>query len=326
MAINIDRHGFHNILVDVDALEERHAALEAAIGLARYSRSKIKIVDCLGQIPAKARSFLTPQLEQELVDDRRARLERLAYWRCHGLPVETAVLRGVAGVELVREVVRSGHDLLVRAYDRDLPRDAPSSSPVDVSLLRTCPCPVWFVRSDRGASAPHIVAAVDTSSDDPAEQALNRRIVELAARLREARQGDLTVLHAWHAADASENVLQQRMGPHAYADVYLRAERTAYERTAALLLSCGDRLGDARLKIVRGEPEDVIPAVGAELHADVLVMGSMVRKELAGFFMGNTAERVLCRWPGSVMVVKPLGAASPLAVGEPRARAQTQRA
>jgi universal stress protein E len=324
MAINSDRHGFHNILVDVDALEEHHPALEAAIGLARYSRSKIKIVDCLGPIPAKARSFLTPRLEQELVDDRRARLERLAYWRCHGLSVETAVLRGIAGVELAREVARSEHDLLVRAYDRDLPGNAPSLSPVDVCLLRTCPCPVWLVRSHRGTSAPHIVAAVDTSSDDPAEQALNRRIVELAARLREARQGALTVLHAWHGS--GDHLLQPRMAPHAHADVYLRAERTAYERTAALLLSCGDRLGDARLKIVQGEPEEVIPAAGAELHADVLVMGSMARKELAGFFMGNTAERVLCRWPGSVMVVKPLGVASPFSFEETRAHAHTQPA
>jgi universal stress protein E len=324
MAINIDRHGFHNILVDVDVLEERHAALEAAIGLARHSRSKIKIVDCLGPIPAKARSFLTPQLEQELVDDRRARLDRLAYWRCHGLSVETAVLRGIAGVELVREVARSGHDLLVRAYDRDLPGNAPSLSPVDVCLLRTCPCPVWLVRTHAGKSAPHVVAAVDTSTDDSAEQALNRQILDVAARLRDARHGALTVLHAWHLPGG--DLLQPRLAPHAHTDVALRTERTAHERTAALLLSCADRVGDARVKIVQGEPSEVIPIAAAELHADVLVMGSMVRKELAGFFMSNTAERVLWRWPGSVMVVKPLGIASPFSIEETRAHAHTRPA
>lgn len=96
----------------------------------------------------------------------------------------------------------------------------------------------------------------------------------------------------------------------------LRTERTAYEQTAALLLSCGDRLHDARVKIVQGEPPEVIPATAKELHADVLVMGSMGRKGLAGLLMGNTAERVLPRWPGSLMVVKPLQVMSSPATGE----------
>ena len=314
MATNLDRHAFHNILVDVDALEMRHSALNAAIGLARHFRSKVKIVDCLGAVPKKARSFITPQLEQELVDDRRADLDRLAYWHCHGLSVETAVLRGIAGVALVQEVRRSGHDLLIRAYDRDPPGNAPTVSPIDLCLLRTCPCPIWLVRGHGGKSTPHIVAAVDTSTDDPDEQELNRNIVEQAAFLRDARRGSLTVLHAWRVH--GEHLLQPQMAPHVYADMLLRTERTAYERTAALLLSCGDRLHDARVEIVQGEPPEVIPATAQELHADVLVMGSMSRSGLAGFVMGNTAERVLRLWPGSVMVVKPLEVVSSRAIEE----------
>lgn len=314
MATNVDRHAFHNILVDVDALEQRHSALDAAIGVARPFRSKVKIVDCLGAIPRKARSFITPQIEQELVDDRRAHLDRLAYWHCHGLSVDTAVLRGIAGVVLVEEVRRSGHDLLIRAYDRDLPGNIPPVSPIDLCLLRSCPCPIWLVRGHGGKSRPHLVAAVDTSTEDPAEQDLNRRIVDLAALLRDARHGILTVLHAWRVH--GEHLLQPQMAPHGYADMLLRTERTAYERTAALLLSCGDRLHDARVRIVQGEPPEVIPAVARELHAEVLVMGSMGRKGLAGILMGNTAESVLPRWPGSVMVVKPLEVVSPRAIEE----------
>jgi universal stress protein E len=314
MATNVDRHAFHNILVDVDALAQRHAALDAAIGVARHFRSKLKIVDCLGAIPGRARSFITPQIEQELVVDRRARLEKLAYWHCHGLSVETAVLRGIAGVALVDEVRRSKHDLLIRAYDRDLAGNAPTVSPVDLCLLRTCPCPIWLVRGHDDKSTPHIVAAVDTSADDPAEQELNRQIVELAGLLRDARHGTLTVLHAWRVHGG--HLLQPQMAAHLYEDMFLRTERTAYERAAALVLSCGDRVRDARLKIVQGEPPEVIPATAGELHADVLVMGSMGRKGLAGLLVDDTAERVLRRWPGSVMVVKPLEVVSPRAIEE----------
>jgi universal stress protein E len=49
-----------------------------------------------------------------------------------------------------------------------------------------------------------------------------------------------------------------------------------------------------------------------DAQADLIVMGSMGRSGLAGIFMGNTAERVLRRWQGSVFVVKPLGFISPV--------------
>ena len=66
------------------------------------------------------------------------------------------------------------------------------------------------------------------------------------------------------------------------------------------------------MNVVKGDPADVIPAIAFEAQADLIVMGSMGRSGLAGIFMGNTAERVLRRWQGSVFVVKPLGFVSPV--------------
>jgi universal stress protein E len=149
------------------------------------------------------------------------------------------------------------------------------------------------------------VAAVDASSTHPAEQALNRRIIDIAQSLREARGGALTVLHAWQPF--GEYLLQPRMSPQVFADFLQRAERAAHQGTASLLEAYPKPLADVRVEVVRGAPQDVIPTVASDQHADMIVMGSMGRSGPAGIFMGNTAERVLQRWHGSVLVVKPLG-------------------
>jgi universal stress protein E len=323
MAIYEDFQKFHSILVDVDAVGQQHPALDAAFGLASHSDAKVKIVDVIRDVPAEARSFVTPRLEQEIVNHHRERLEHLACWRQRPVPVNTAVLRGAPGVALVQEVLRYGHDLLVRAHGRDLPAEAPPFGPIDLHLLRTCPCPVWLVGPPEPSRSRHIVAAVDTSSPHPAEQALNRHIVELALRLGQVRGGSITVLHAWQAY--GEYLLQPRMAPDVFADFLHRAERRAHDGTAALVETFGERLARVQVSVVKGDPSNVIPAVAIERHADLIVMGSMGRSGLAGIFMGNTAERVLRRWQGSVLVVKPLGFVSPVVL-EPNRQSDAQPA
>jgi universal stress protein E len=313
MAINQNIHGFHSILVDVDALGQQHPAIDAAVNLASHFGARVKLVDVVRDVPPGARPFVTPRLEREIVENHREHLERLASWRQRPVPVETAILRGAPGVALVQEVLRHGHDLLVRAHGRDLPEEAPPFGPIDLHLSRTCPCPVWLVGPHQANRTPHVIAAVDGNAAHPDEQALNRRIIEHALRLREARGGSLTVLHAWQAY--GEYLLQARMAPQVFADFLLRAERAAHDATAAIVASVGEPLTDVRVSVVKGDPADVIPAIAFETQADLIVMGSMGRTGLAGIFMGNTAERVLRRWQGSVFVVKPLGFVSPVVLG-----------
>jgi universal stress protein E len=310
MAINQDVHRFHSILVDVDALGRRHPALDEALTLAKHFQAKVKVVDIVPDIPPSARSFVTARLEREIVDNHREHLVQLACWRQRPVPVETAILRGAPTVALVQDVLRRGHDLLVRAHGRDLPDEPPLFGPVDLHLLRTCPCPVWLVGPRQAARPPHIIAAVDSSATRSEEQELNRQIIERALSLREARGGSMTVLHAWQAY--GEYLLQPRRTPRVFADFLQRAEQTAHDATTALVATFGERVANVRVDIVKGDPADVIPAIGFETQADAIVMGSMGRHGVAGIFMGITAERVLRRWQGSVFIVKPFGFVSPV--------------
>ena len=46
--------------------------------------------------------------------------------------------------------------------------------------------------------------------------------------------------------------------------------------------------------------------------SDLLVMGTIARTGIAGFIVGNTAERLLPRIPCSVLAIKPEGFVSPV--------------
>ena len=67
-----------SILVDIDAVATDHPALEQAVRLAERCGARVKIVDVLPRVPAGVRHFVTPDLEQELIDHRRERLTAIA--------------------------------------------------------------------------------------------------------------------------------------------------------------------------------------------------------------------------------------------------------
>jgi len=55
-----------------------------------------------------------------------------------------------------------------------------------------------------------------------------------------------------------------------------------------------------------------VPAIAHELAVDLVVMGTVARTGIAGFFMGNTAESILTQLDCSVLTIKPPGFISPI--------------
>jgi universal stress protein E len=180
-------HAFRSILVDIDPTAAIHPAFSEACNLATRFGARVTLVDVIADLPSRAQNVVTRKREADLVDDRRTRPD---------VHVETAVLRGKPAIALVEQVLRGNHDLIVRAHARDL---VPGrlDGPVDMHLLRTCPCPVWLVGPQRVAQPPHILAAVDTEADVPGAAELNRKILNVALTLGEAWRASVTVLHAW---------------------------------------------------------------------------------------------------------------------------------
>lgn len=300
---------FRSILVDIDATDNAQPALERATRLARESGARLTIVDVMG-VPTYARQYLPPSLEEEIGSRRRGDLARLAEG-ITDVPVETRLLQGRGGTALVDEVLASAHDLVVREAARDLvaPRREPSGA-VNMELLRRCPCSVLLVGHGGAAAQPRILAAVNPSTEDgEADQAMNARIAEMASLMAELEGGSVTLLHAWEVFAAG--MVRGLGSPDGYAEYTAAALRRAEDDFRRFTQSLGGRLSGVPAELRRGEPEDVIPEFVVAEGIDLLVMGSVARRGISGFFFGNTAERVLPKTPGSLLVVKPGESGSP---------------
>ena len=293
---------FRSIVVDVDATDRAQPALERATRLARRSGARLTIVDVMG-VPSHARRYLPPKMEEEMAIHRRGDLARLAAGV--DVPAESRLLEGRGADALIGEVLAAGHDLVVREGARDLVARRESSGVVNMDLLRRCPCSVLLVGPGGASGQPRIAAAVNTGSsdDDEANQELNTKIAEMASLMAEMEGGAVTLLHAWELFAAV--TLRSVASPDGYTEYQTAARQRAADDLARFAHSLEGRLSGVRTELRQGEPEEVIPEFVVAEGIDLVVMGSMARRGIANFLLGNTAERVLPRLPCSVLVVKP---------------------
>lgn len=305
---------FKKILCYVGGQADPAPAIANAAGLAERNKAALTLVDALPEstegpwltIPGK------PELEQLIVASRTQELEEMAMpLRERGLRVDTAVTTGSPFVELIRRVVTDGHDLVVKTAQNFQNRLPGLLGTTALHLMRKCPVPVWVVHPSPPKRFGRVVAAVDLSLDAPGNDALSLKVLKLASSLAATRDSELQVVHAWWLY--SEGLLRSRRinMPPAEVDAILRETRGAAEGALDALVERAD-LGNIRSEVLltKGQPEDVIRRYASE--ADIVVMGTLSRTNVAGLLIGNTAERILQNVDTSVLAVKPEGFRTPL--------------
>jgi nucleotide-binding universal stress UspA family protein len=155
-----------------------------------------------------------------------------------------------------------------------------------------------------------VLAAIDPNPEDPAEEALNLRIVEMGLYLTQAEYRELVILNVWNAFGTS---LLTPLAPDDEVSAYVEAAReSAGKDLDACLAPVRERLDKAILRLEEGEPGTFIPAFAASEEIDLVVMGTVARTGITGLLMGNTAERILGALSCSVLTVKPEGFRSPI--------------
>ena len=320
-------HRFKKILFAVDADADNSAALNEAAMLAADNHATLTIVDVVDRLPADLQMAITAALPDELIKlVVGERLEILARFKANALQsgapqVESKVLTGRRFIEILRMVQSEGHDLLVKAVGAQSAPLRPLSS-TDMHILRKCPCPVWMVRSGGRLPCRRVLAAVDYEPDEPASEALNEVIAGLAASLAERHSAERHWVHAWRLPH--ERFLRSpRSGLDAAAvDALVAKERDRRGRWLRELVDVSGGGLDARydesaqMHICEGDPKIEVPQVAVELDVDVIVMGTVGRVGIPGFFIGNTAEEILKRVECSVLAVKPDGFVSPVLAGD----------
>jgi nucleotide-binding universal stress UspA family protein len=309
---------FKNILIALDSKTRNKALLERGAALAQRNQACLTVIDVVEDAPGSAPwpilSRSSADLSKYIIERHSHDLEQLsAPLRQKGFQVNTKVLTGTPFLEIIREVLRNRHDLvIIMAEDQGGLKERLFGS-TTMHLLRKCPCPVWVMKRTQPRHYQRILAAVDPDPVDEQRNALNKTIMGLATSLAHREQSELHIIHTWTLYGESMLRGPRINMPRTEMAQLLRKTKDEYRRRLNELLRpyALDKLTH-QVHLLKGNPGSVIPKVAQAKRIELIVMGTVCRTGVAGLIVGNTAENVLRQVDCSVLTVKPEGFITPI--------------
>jgi nucleotide-binding universal stress UspA family protein len=284
--------------------------LERAVDLALRNRGRLTVTGVLPELPRHMQLHLTPinpdVVRKIVLRELRARLEKFVE------PVRQKPLRltvetryGTPFLEIIRAVLRDQRDLVMLTAEGTGELQERLFGSTSLHLMRKCPCPVWVLKPGPQTRFARILAAVDPR--DPEHDALNIKIMELATSLAAQEQSELHIMHAW-TLPYEERLRNRGSLPKQQLDGMVEQARAEHQaRLDALLAKFPLNELKHEVHLIKWPADTAIDHVARMQRVDVIVMGTVCRTGIAGFFIGNTAETVLRDVTCSVLAVKPDG-------------------
>ncbi len=322
---------FRRILFAVDSEKPEKMAMERAVSLADNNQAHLTVVTVAppNRVFSEIPGLTDPgELETALLHERKLALDALVDPYRGRIEIETRVLQGTPFLQIIREVLRNQHDLLIKSPDRQEFLDRLYGGD-DMHLLRKCPCPVWLIKNRSPGTYGCILAAVDVDEFFPPSEIENRRklnqtILELASSLAVADFAELHIGHAWNTP--GEGIMRgafMQASREQVADYVEKIRRQRDNALSALLRRVSSGPAGKALEylkpqthLLKGWARKEIPLLATKLGADLVVMGTVARTGIPGLIMGNTAETILNQIDCSVLAVKPPGFTTPVTLDD----------
>lgn len=324
-------------LVVVQQHRGSERAIDHAVALAAQNDAELTVVDVYSYLNAYTMALSDvidgSELRRLVLEHREDTLRRDLADHDNEIArrADVKVFDGVPFVEIIREAVRSGCELIVKVSDREGVSRNRSFGSTDMHLMRKSPLPVWTINAARKDTARRILATVDPLAMDANAQELQRKTLGIAARLARATDAKLLVLSTWELIGERS----MRNSPFlkiddARIDSLLKETEYRARNAQALLARWFERKMPGapvpQWHVAKGCARDVIPAFVDSHDVELLVMGSVGRAGVPGLLIGSTAEPVLGDVNCSVLTVKPDGFVSPIELDDVQQAAPHVRA
>ena len=307
---------FKNILLICNFDTKQHMAVDRAVSLAGQNKARLTVFTVVKELPVNTWMAITAIPPQELLElvikDRQEKVDTLvADMVKQGVDARSLVVTGTPFLEIIRQVLRDKHDLVILAAEGKGGIKKRLFGSTSMHLMRKCPCPVWVVKQAQTRPYTRTLAAVDPSASSTKSDSLNPLILQLAGSMASKEAGELHVIHVWHLF--GERYVHIRGMTEDEIQEAREGERLLHRKYLNTLLEQVD-VTDLKphLHLIEGDPVERIPELVMEQGIDLLVMGTVCRTGIAGFLIGNTAEEVLNQIDCSVLTVKPEGFVTPV--------------
>lgn len=307
---------FKNILYYANHENDQTHALQRVFKLAKANQATLTVIDVI------AESNMNYDINQEYgidfhqihVAQRKKDLEELvAPYSDLDVTISCKILVGTPFIELIQAVQRNKHDLLVKVAQGPQGIINRLFGSTDMHLLRKCPCPVWIDDPNSIYPYENILAAIDPSDDDC--PGLNKLIMDLATSLAKMESAKLHVVHAWQFEGESYLRSPRVNLTNEQVDAIVSNTHLKHEQQLnKILRDYNMSASNDHVSLIKSVPYKGILSKAKDIHSDLIVMGTVGRTGLPGFFIGNTAEDVLQSAQCSVLAVKPDGFISPVTI------------
>ncbi len=307
---------FKKILVATDTRLEQHAVVEKAAEIALKNQAALTIVDVVPEISWIANKLVSDlaHMRELYAQEVAAKLDSLAApLRERGMEVTTKVLTGKTSVEVVRDVLREKHDLLMVVAKGKNSKRKGFFGYTAVHLLQTCPSAVWLVAGEVATETNHVLGCVDITSDQAEAAELNDRVYELTWSIGQACGARHSLLHAWQMND--EGLLSARLRHSLVVGFVQEYYESIKERYEKFMKSHGSSFDAEGIHLIKGRAPEIVDRFVRQNAVDLVVMGTLARTGLAGALLGNTAEQTLDRIECSLLALKPYSFVSPIKLG-----------
>ena len=246
------------------------------------------------------------------IERQKSKLERMAKrLRKVGIKVNCTVTWDYPAADaIVRHVMATKPDVVLAESHHHSKVSRWFVTHTDWELIRSCPCPLWLVKTSKLADNLRVMTAIDPFHTHSKPAALDEEVLR-AARIAAGDNGRLATAHiypqpitmvaggmgepVWVAAPPAELKRVKQRVTHAVEGIADRYDISKSDRIVAS--------GDAGIEL---------PAFTKRWGANLLVMGAVSRSALKRVFIGHTAERVIDATHCDVLIVKPRSFKTPV--------------
>lgn len=294
-------------LASSDLTPPVQSAVERGIQLARDFGSRLTFFSAM-DLSAHTIEFLERSGTTGTVRDQAEKILASLVGRAEreGVEASSHFVFGRSWIEIIRQVLREGHDLVVVGTRGLGPAGRLLLGSTGMKLVRKCPCPVWIERQITPEGEWNVLVATDLGEIGQRATQLVidcSRLVDMKVHLLHAiehefsRWTELTGLTDEEVAE-----LHRKKREEIEHELHAQLAQTDYRTVPSGVL----------VHVEEGPAEQIIRDAVDRLGIHLLVMGTVSRHGLPGLILGNTAERVLTDVPCSVLVIKPRDFSSPV--------------
>ena len=303
---------YRNLLFISRGAGEPPDGLKQAFKLARGSRSRIDVLVVPRRLPVSLDRY-RQDFEASLIREVNASIDSLRASQTQDerkIKVKVDVETGdIPVTRIIRRMLRNGNDAVFKEAE---PLDGGRGyRSIEMELLRKCPHPVWLNRpaGDRNA----VAVAIDPEGTEKWSRDFAMRLLKHASDLASAWNREMHVISCWNY-ELEEYLRGSGWIDISEAELTRDIAETQLQHRAALdgLIEESGISPPFRVHHLRGEAERIIPMTVTEQAVEVLVMGSVGRRGIPGYIIGNTAENVIQSLDCSLLALKPPGFVTPI--------------